>query len=69
MIARRLPFDHGDVSVLLKSIKTGVYEMDEKIVDEDEKELIERSLRMDPKERLTVSRVPRPQSLIFIVGD
>lgn len=54
MVARRLPFDDPDVSILLKKIKQGDWEMDEKIVDKDERELIEGSLKMDPNERLTV---------------
>ncbi|GAA5992464.1 hypothetical protein JCM5350_001603 [Sporobolomyces pararoseus] len=57
MVARRLPFDDPDVSILLKKIKQGDWEMDEKIVDKDERELIEGSLKMDPNERLTLQEI------------
>lgn len=54
MIARRLPFDNDHIPTLLKSIKMGHYHLDEsiKIIG---KELVERSLKKDVKEMITVS--------------
>ena len=55
MIARRLPFDHEHIPTLLKMIKLGEYEMDESIQGW-EKEVVSGSLERDVKERWTVSR-------------
>ncbi|GAA5897377.1 uncharacterized protein JCM6883_006680 [Sporobolomyces salmoneus] len=71
MIARRLPFDDPDVPKLLRMIKEGEYEMDDKI-EGSERELVEGSLRKDPKERLTLQQISMHSytfATIFVLGE